>query len=53
LLVIDNLFLRKSLVGAGDELAEILMSRCEKLSTVITSNRPLKDWPKWLGEVWS
>jgi DNA replication protein DnaC len=51
LLVIDDLFLRKLPVGAGDELAEVLMSRYEKLSTVITSNRPLEDWSKLLGDV--
>jgi len=51
LLVIDDLFLRKLPAGAGDELAEVLMSRYEKLSTVITSNRPLEDWSKLLGDV--
>lgn len=30
LLVIDELFLRKLPSGAGDELADVLMSRCEK-----------------------
>jgi len=27
------------------------MSRYEKGATVITSNRPLEDWPKLLGDV--
>lgn len=27
------------------------MSRYEKAATVITSNRPLDDWPKLLGDV--
>ena len=27
------------------------MSRYEKASTVITSNRPVEDWPKLLGDV--
>lgn len=51
LLVIDDLFLRKLPVGAGDELADVLMSRYEKASTIITSNRGLDDWPKLLGDV--
>jgi len=50
LLVIDDLFLRKLPANAGDELAEVLMNRYEKASTVITSNRPLEDWAKLLGD---
>jgi len=51
LLVIDDLFLRKLPAGAGDELADVLMSRYEKQSTIITSNRPFDDWAKLLGDV--
>jgi DNA replication protein DnaC len=51
LLLIDDLFLRKLPVQAGDELADVLMSRYEKGATIITSNRPLEDWPKLLGDV--
>ncbi len=51
LLVIDDLFLRKLAPNAGDELADVLMSRYEKLSTLITSNRTIEDWPKLLGDV--
>jgi len=51
LLVIDDLFLRKLPSNAGDELADVLMSRYEKLSTVITSNRTIDVWPKLLGDV--
>jgi DNA replication protein DnaC len=50
LLIIDDLFLRKLPVNAGDELADVLMSRYEKLSTILTSNRPVDDWPKLLGD---
>lgn len=50
LLVIDDLFLRKLPANAGDELADVLMSRYEKLSTMITSNRLIDDWPKLLGD---
>lgn len=51
LLVIDDLFLRKLPPQAGDELAEVLMTRYEKASTIITSNRALEDWAKLLGDV--
>jgi DNA replication protein DnaC len=51
LLVIDDLFLRKLPASAGDELADVLMSRYEKQSTLITSNRSIEDWGKLLGDV--
>jgi DNA replication protein DnaC len=51
LLVIDDLFLRRLPADAGDELADVLMSRYEKAATVITSNRGLEDWAKLLGDV--
>jgi DNA replication protein DnaC len=38
LLLIDDLFLRRLPPNAGDELADVLMSRYEKSSVVITSN---------------
>ena len=46
-----DLFLRKLPVHAGDELADVLMSRYETCSTIITSNRPFDDWAKLLGDV--
>jgi DNA replication protein DnaC len=51
LLVIDDLFLRRLPKAAGDELADVLMSRYEKASTIVTSNRPIDDWPALLGDV--
>jgi len=51
LVVIDDLFLRKLTPNAGDELADVIMSRYEKSSTVITSNREVDDWSKLLGDV--
>ena len=51
LLLIDDLFLRRLPPNAGDELADVLMSRYEKSSVVITSNRMLDDWGKLLGDV--
>ena len=51
LLLIDDLFLRRLPAHAGDELADVLMSRYEKRSTIVTSNRPVDDWAKLLGDV--
>jgi DNA replication protein DnaC len=51
LLLVDDLFLRKLPAAAGDELADVLMARHEKASTMITSNRPLEDWTRLLGDV--
>ena len=51
MLLIDDLFLRKLPPGASDELADLLMSRYEKASTIITSNRPFDDWARLLGDV--
>jgi DNA replication protein DnaC len=51
MLLIDDLFLKRLPANASDELADIIMSRYEKGSTVITSNRPLDDWGKLLGDV--
>jgi DNA replication protein DnaC len=51
LMLIDDLFLRKLPANAGDELAEVLMSRYEKSSVIITSNRSVDDWGKLLGDV--
>jgi DNA replication protein DnaC len=51
LLIIDDLFLRRLPTNAGDELADVLMSRYEKSSVVITSNRMIDDWGKLLGDV--
>lgn len=51
LLVIVDLFLKVLPPNAGEELADILMSRYERHSSVITSNRPLDDWGKLLGDV--
>jgi DNA replication protein DnaC len=51
LVVIDDLFLRRLPPTAGDELADVLMSRYEKSSTLVTSNRPIEDWGALLGDV--
>jgi DNA replication protein DnaC len=51
LLVIDDLFLRRLPTNAGDEIADIIMARYERRSTIITSNRPFDDWSKLLGDI--
>jgi len=51
LLVVDDLFLRKLPTTAGEELADVIMSRYEKRSMIISSNRPVDDWGKLLGDV--
>ena len=50
LVVIDDLFLRKLPTDACDEITELIMNRHEKTSTIITSNRPVDDWGKLLGD---
>lgn len=51
LLVVDDLFLRKLPPSAGEELADVIMSRYERRSMIFTSNRPVDDWGKLLGDV--
>ena len=50
LLIIDDLGMRKLPVTAAEELLEIIMRRYERASTLITSNRPVEDWGKLLGD---
>jgi DNA replication protein DnaC len=50
LLVIDDLGLTQLPPGCGEDLLEIIMSRYEKKSTLITSNRIISDWDKMLGD---
>jgi DNA replication protein DnaC len=35
---------------AAEELLEIIMRRYERASTLLTSNRPVDDWGKLLGD---
>ena len=36
---------------SGEYLLEVVMRRYENRSTIMTSNRPLEDWGKLLGDV--
>jgi DNA replication protein DnaC len=50
LLIIDDLGMRKLPANAAEDLLEIIMRRYERGSTILTSNRPLDDWPKLFGD---
>ena len=42
--------MRKLPMMAAEELLEIVMRRYERASTLLTSNRPVDDWGKLLGD---
>jgi DNA replication protein DnaC len=50
LLVIDDLGMKRLPHTAAEDLLEIVMRRYERASTLITSNRPVEDWGKLLGD---
>lgn len=50
LLIIDDLGMRKLPASAAEDLLEIVMRRYERASTLMTSNRPVEDWGKLLGD---
>jgi DNA replication protein DnaC len=50
LLIIDDLGMRKLPHTAAEDLLEIIMRRYERTSTLLTSNRPVEDWGKLLGD---
>ena len=50
LLIIDDLGMRKLPSTAAEDLLEIVMRRYERASTLLTSNRPVEDWGKLLGD---
>jgi DNA replication protein DnaC len=50
LLIIDDLGMRKLPATAAEDLLEIIMRRYERAATLLTSNRPVEDWGKLLGD---
>ena len=50
LLIIDDLGMRKLPPTAAEDLLELVMRRHERASTLFTSNRPVEDWGKVLGD---
>ena len=51
LLIIDDMGMKQLPRRSGECLFEVVMRRYETRSTMMTSNRPLEDWGKLLGDV--
>jgi len=51
LLIIDDMGMKQLPKRGGEYLFEVVMRRYEVRSTMMTSNRPLEDWGKLLGDV--
>jgi len=51
LLIIDDFGMKQLPKRSGEFLFEIVMRRYETRSTIMTTNRPLEDWGKLLGDV--
>ncbi len=51
LLIIDDMGIKQLPPRSGEHLFEIIMRRYELRSTLMTSNRPLEEWGKLLGDV--
>jgi len=51
LLIIDDMGMKRLPKGSGEYLFEIIMRRYQLRSTMMTSNRPLEDWGKLVGDV--
>lgn len=51
LLIVDDMGMKELPRRSGEFLFEIIMRRYELRSTIMTSNRPLEDWGKLIGDV--
>jgi DNA replication protein DnaC len=51
LVIIDDFGMKQLPKRSGEYLFEIIMRRYETRSTMMTSNRPLEDWGKVIGDV--
>lgn len=51
LLIIDDMGMKQLPKRSGEYLFEIIMRRYQVRSTIMTSNRPLEDWGKLIGDV--
>ena len=51
LLIVDDMGMKNLPRQAGEILFEIIMRRYENRSTMMTSNRPIEDWGKLIGDV--
>ena len=51
LVIIDDMGMKQLPKRSGEYLFEIVMRRYQVRSTIMTSNRPLEDWGKLIGDV--
>jgi len=51
LLIIDDMGIKQLPPKSGEYLFEVIMRRYELRSTLMTSNRPLEEWGKLIGDV--
>jgi len=51
LLIIDDMGLKQLPKNSAEYLFEVVMRRYETRSTIMTSNRPIEEWGKLLGDV--
>jgi DNA replication protein DnaC len=51
LLIIDDMGIKQLPKRSGEHLFEIIMRRYEVRSTLMTSNRPIEEWGKLIGDV--
>ncbi|MBT7841032.1 MAG: ATP-binding protein, partial [Lentisphaerae bacterium] len=51
LLIIDDMGLKELPKRSGEFLFELIMRRYENKSTLMTSNRPIEEWGKLIGDV--
>lgn len=51
LLILDDMGLKQLPKRSGEYFFEIIMRRYENRSTMMTSNRPIEDWGKLIGDV--
>jgi DNA replication protein DnaC len=51
LLILDDMGMKQLPKRSGEYLFEIMMRRHQLKSTMMTSNRPLEDWGKLVGDV--
>src|SRR5437764_1710164 len=51
LLIIDDMRLKSLPKHSAEYLLEVIMRRYENRSTIMTSNRPIEEWGKLLGDV--
>jgi DNA replication protein DnaC len=50
-LILDDMGLKVLPTRSGEYLFEVIMRRYENRSTIMTSNRPIEEWGKLIGDV--